>query len=63
MKMYIHVLEPVHVDDEGGIEFMPIAMFASVLDTMDFYEIKKKKNPSNNFIISDTVRHCQVDPV
>ena len=63
MKMYIHVFELVDVDDCGAMEFVPIAMFASVLDADMFYYASKKKHPENRYIIIDTIKHCQVDPI
>ena len=60
MNLYVHVYEQMP-DEHGYLSFVLQAKFASVLDALDYYELKKKRNPNTLLMLIDTYHNMQVD--
>jgi len=57
MDLYVHVYEFFESDKQFHLQ----AKFASVLDALDYYEMKKKQRPETRLMLIDTFHHQQVD--
>ena len=59
-EMKVHFYEPVS-DDSGGATWMLTAAFWSVLEALDWRDLRKKRDKNLKCMVIDTRTHQQID--